>query len=117
MPLLWAIREVAVLHGIKCGSWLNAVYARCISRRKAVRSCITPLSAVDGRRITTIEGLQGKPAKAMQAARIKLQAPQCGYCRSGQIMSAAALLVQNPAPTDVDIDAAMSTRALSDGVW
>jgi len=73
-----------------------------------IRSCITPLAAVEGRHITTIEGLQGKPAKAVQAAWVKLQVPQCGYCQSGQIMSAAALLAQNAKPSDADIDAAMS---------
>jgi isoquinoline 1-oxidoreductase alpha subunit len=73
-----------------------------------IRSCVTPLAAVAGRHVTTIEGLQGKPAKAIQAAWVKHQVPQCGYCQSGQIMSATALLAHNPAPTDADIDAAMS---------
>jgi isoquinoline 1-oxidoreductase alpha subunit len=75
---------------------------------KATRSCVTPLSSVAGRKVTTIEGLQSKQAKAVQAAWIELQVPQCGYCQSGQVMSATALLEKTPAPTDADIDAAMS---------
>jgi isoquinoline 1-oxidoreductase alpha subunit len=73
-----------------------------------IRSCITPLSSVDGKSVTTIEGLESKPAKAVQAAWVQLQVPQCGYCQSGQIMSATALLESNAAPTDSDIDGAMS---------
>jgi len=75
---------------------------------KAIRSCVAPLSTVAGRKVTTIEGLVSSPAKAVQAAWVKLQVPQCGYCQSGQIMSATALLETNPAPTDADIDSAMS---------
>jgi isoquinoline 1-oxidoreductase alpha subunit len=67
-----------------------------------------PLSAVAGRQITTIEGLQSSAAKAVQAAWVKIQVPQCGYCQSGQVMSATALLEKNPAPTDADIDSAMN---------
>jgi isoquinoline 1-oxidoreductase alpha subunit len=67
-----------------------------------------PLTAVTGKRVLTIEGLSGKPAKAVQAAWVRLQVPQCGYCQSGQIMSATALLEKNPAPSDADIDGAMS---------
>ena len=72
------------------------------------RSCQTPVSAAAGRRITTIEGLDGHAARAVQAAWRELQVPQCGYCQSGQIMSAAALLAGNPAPSDDEIDAAMA---------
>ncbi|SIT44386.1 Isoquinoline 1-oxidoreductase subunit alpha (modular protein) [Paraburkholderia piptadeniae] len=109
MPLLWAIREVAGLHGTKFGCGMAQCGACTVHLEgQPIRSCITPLSAVEGRHVTTIEGLQGKPAKAVQAAWVKLQVPQCGYCQSGQIMSAAALLAQNPKPTDADIDAAMS---------
>jgi isoquinoline 1-oxidoreductase alpha subunit len=75
---------------------------------RATRSCVLPLSSVTGREVTTIEGLQSVSAKAVQAAWIKLQVPQCGSCQSGQVMSATALLEQNAAPTDTDIDAAMS---------
>jgi isoquinoline 1-oxidoreductase subunit alpha len=109
MPLLWAIREVAGLHGTKFGCGMAQCGACTVHLEgQAIRSCVTPVAAVAGRRVTTIEGLQGKAAQAVQAEWIKLQVPQCGYCQSGQIMSAAALLAQNPAPTDADIDAAMS---------
>jgi len=109
MPLLWAIREVAGLPGTKFGCGM-ALCGACTVHLdgKAVRSCVTPLSSVAGRNVTTIEGLATPPAKAVQAAWIKLQVPQCGYCQSGQIMSATALLEKNPAPTDADIDSAMS---------
>jgi isoquinoline 1-oxidoreductase subunit alpha len=109
MPLLWAVREVAGLTGTKFGCGM-AMCGACTVHLdgKAVRSCVTPLSSVAGRKVTTIEGLQGKPAKAVQAAWIELQVPQCGYCQSGQIMSATALLETNASPTDADIDSAMS---------
>ncbi len=109
MPLLWAVREIAGLTGTKFGCGM-AMCGACTVHLdgKAVRSCVTPLSSVGGRKVTTIEGLQGKPAKAVQAAWIELQVPQCGYCQSGQIMSASALLETNASPTDADIDSAMS---------
>ena len=109
MPLLWAVREVAGLHGTKFGCGM-ALCGACTVHLdgKAIRSCVTPLSAVAGRQVTTIEGLQSKQAVAVQAAWIDLQVPQCGYCQSGQIMSATALLETNRAPTDADIDSAMS---------
>ena len=109
MPLLWVLREVAGLHGTKFGCGM-ALCGACTVHLdgKATRSCVTPLSSVAGRAVTTIEGLQSKQAKAVQAAWIELQVPQCGYCQSGQVMSATALLEKTPAPTDADIDAAMS---------
>jgi isoquinoline 1-oxidoreductase alpha subunit len=109
MPLLWAIREVAGLPGTKfgCGMALCGACTVHVDGR-ATRSCVLPVSAVAGREVTTIEGLQSASAKAVQAEWIKLQVPQCGYCQSGQVMSATALLEQNRAPTDTDIDAAMS---------
>ena len=109
MPLLWAIRELAGLPGTKFGCGM-ALCGACTVHvdGEAVRSCVTPLSTVAGKHVTTIEGLQSKSAKAVQAAWIELQVPQCGYCQSGQIMSATALLEKNAAPTDADIDAAMS---------
>jgi isoquinoline 1-oxidoreductase alpha subunit len=109
MPLLWAIREVAGLHGTKFGCGM-AMCGACTVHLdgQAVRSCVMPLSAAAGRQVTTIEGLQSKQAKAVQAAWIDLQVPQCGYCQSGQIMSATALLEKNSTPTDADIDGAMS---------
>jgi len=109
MPLLWAVREVAALHGTKFGCGMALCGACTVHvEGQAIRSCVTPLSAVAGKHVTTIEGLKGRPAKAVQAAWIELQVPQCGYCQSGQVMSATALLEKNAAPTDADIDAAMS---------
>jgi isoquinoline 1-oxidoreductase alpha subunit len=109
MPLLWAVREFAGLTGTKFGCGM-ALCGACTVHLdgKAIRSCITPLSTVAGRKVTTIEGLASAPAKAVQSAWVKLQVPQCGYCQSGQIMSATALLETNAAPTDDDIDSAMS---------
>jgi len=109
MPLLWAVREVAGLHGTKFGCGMSLCGACTVHLDgAAVRSCVLPLSAVAGRHVTTIEGLKSARAKAVQTAWIDLQVPQCGYCQSGQVMSATALLEKNPAPTDADIDAAMS---------
>jgi isoquinoline 1-oxidoreductase subunit alpha len=109
MPLLWAIREQAGLHGTKFGCGAAQCGACTVHLEgQATRSCVLPLAAIAGKRITTIEGLKSRPAQAVQAAWIKLQVPQCGYCQSGQIMSATALLEQNPAPSDADIDAAMN---------
>ncbi len=109
MPLLWALREVAGLTGTKFGCGM-ALCGACTVQLDgtATRSCVMPLSAAAGRNVTTIEGLKSKQAKAVQAAWIELQVPQCGYCQSGQVMSATALLEKNPAPTDADIDVAMS---------
>ena len=109
MPLLWAVREVAGLPGTKFGCGI-AMCGACTVHLDgvAIRSCVMPLASVANRQVTTIEGLEGVPGKAVQAAWIKLQVPQCGYCQSGQIMSATALLSKSPAPTDADIDAAMS---------
>lgn len=109
MPLLWALREVAGLHGTKFGCGM-ALCGACTVHvdGQATRSCVMPLSAVAGRVVTTIEGLQSRAAKAVQAAWIDLQVPQCGYCQSGQVMSASALIEKNASPTDADIDVAMS---------
>lgn len=109
MPLLWALREVAGLHGTKFGCGM-ALCGACTVHLdgQAIRSCVMPLSAVAGRAVTTIEGLQSSAAKAVQAAWVDLQVPQCGYCQSGQVMSATALLEKNASPTDADIDGAMS---------
>jgi isoquinoline 1-oxidoreductase subunit alpha len=118
MPLLWAVREVAGLPGTKFGCGMAQCGACTVHLEgKAIRSCVTPLSAVTGKNITTIEGLQSKPAKAVQAAWVKLQVPQCGYCQSGQIMSAAALLEANSTPSDADIDSAMSGNICRCGTY
>lgn len=108
-PLLWALRDHLELTGTKYGCGM----AQCGSCTvhldgQAIRSCVTPISAVAGKEITTIEGVSSKAAKAVQAAWDKLDVVQCGYCQSGQIMSAAALLSSNPKPNDKDIDTAMS---------
>jgi isoquinoline 1-oxidoreductase alpha subunit len=109
MPLLWAIRETAGLTGTKFGCGI-AMCGACTVHLdgQPIRSCVTPLASVAGRRITTIEGLHSAAGKAVQTAWIELQVPQCGYCQSGQIMSAAALLENNPAPSDAEINGAMS---------
>ncbi|GAA4330945.1 (2Fe-2S)-binding protein [Pigmentiphaga soli] len=109
MPLLWAVRELAGLHGTKFGCGMAQCGACTVHiDGQPTRSCIMPVAAVAGRQVTTIEGLQSRPARAIQAAWVTHQVPQCGYCQSGQIMSATALLEHNPAPTDADIDAAMN---------
>jgi isoquinoline 1-oxidoreductase subunit alpha len=103
------VRELAGLPGTKFGCGM-ALCGACTVHLdgQPIRSCVMPVSAVAGRQVTTIEGLQSQPAKAVQAAWIALQVPQCGYCQSGQVMSATALLEKNTTPTDADIDAAMS---------
>jgi isoquinoline 1-oxidoreductase subunit alpha len=109
MPLLWALRESAGLHGTKfgCGMALCGACTVHVNDRP-IRSCITPVATVAGKQVRTIEGLGSKPARAVQDAWVELQVPQCGYCQSGQIMSATALLESNKSPSDADIDAAMS---------
>ena len=118
MPLLWAIREIAGLHGTKFGCGM-ALCGACTVHLdgQAVRSCVTPLSSVAGRQVRTIEGLESKQAKAVQAAWIELQVPQCGYCQSGQVMSATALLASKPDPSDADIDAAMAGNICRCGTY
>jgi len=109
-PLLWVLRDALHLTGTKYGCGI-ALCGACVVHvdGQPVRSCSTPLSAVAGKRITTIEGVDsGKIGKAVQSAWQKLDVVQCGYCQSGQIMSAVALLSQNSKPTDADIDAAMA---------
>ena len=118
MPMLWALREVAGLHGTKFGCGMALCGACTIHLDgQAVRSCVLPLASVANRQVTTIEGLQSPQAKAVQASWISLQVPQCGYCQSGQIMSATALLEKNAAPTDADIDAAMSGNICRCGTY
>ncbi|WP_397423373.1 (2Fe-2S)-binding protein [Phenylobacterium sp.] len=106
-PLLWAIRDDAGLTGTKFGCGIGQCGACTVHvNGEAVRSCLTPISSVAGQSVTTIEGLGGE--HVLQKAWIETQAPQCGYCQSGQIMQAAALLKSKPKPTDADIDAAMA---------
>ena len=108
-PLLWAIRDDLGLKGTKFGCGIGACGACTVHvDGQAVRSCVTPVSAVAGAKVVTIEGLDPKGAHPLQTAWIATQAPQCGYCQSGQIMQAAALLAATPRPTDAEIDAAMN---------
>ncbi len=109
MPLLWALRDVLGLTGTKFGCGM-ALCGACTVHLEGqpVRSCVTPVSAVKGREITTIEGLASRAGDFLQKAWIAEEVPQCGYCQSGQLMAAAALLATKPRPTDADIDRAMS---------
>ena len=109
MPLLWVLRDVIGLTGTKyaCGISLCGACTVHVDG-EAVRSCVMPVSAAVGKRITTIEGLSADSSHPVQRAWIELDVPQCGYCQSGQIMAAAALLAKTPKPTDADIDRAMS---------
>ncbi len=107
-PLLWALRDTLGLTGTKFGCGMALCGACTVHLEGApIRSCITPVSAAAGKRVTTIEGLNSRAGKAVQAAWEKLDVVQCGYCQSGQIMSAAALLTGKPKPTDAEINAAM----------
>ena len=104
-PLLWAIRDHAGLTGTKfgCGAALCGACTVHVEGR-AVRSCSMPLGEAEGKRITTIEGLSVERSHPLQQAWVAEQVPQCGYCQPGMIMAAAALLAENPKPTDADID-------------
>jgi isoquinoline 1-oxidoreductase alpha subunit len=118
MPLLWVIRDFAGLTGTKFGCGMAQCGACTIHLDgTAVRSCVLPVSAVAGKKITTIEGLSPDRSHPVQKAWIEHQVPQCGYCQSGQIMSAAALLKGNPKPTDTDIDAAMQGNICRCGTY
>ena len=109
MPLLWALREVIGMTGTKYGCGIAACGACTVHiDGLPVRSCSMPVSAVGNKRITTIEGLSADTSHAVQKAWLALDVPQCGYCQSGQIMAAVALLNRKPKPTDKDIDDAMS---------
>jgi isoquinoline 1-oxidoreductase alpha subunit len=107
-PLLWVLRESLGLTGTKYGCGMAQCGACTVHLDgRAVRSCVLPLATVAGRRVTTIEGLAGNPGQALTQAWIENDVPQCGYCQTGQIMSAAVLLAENATPTDDDIDACM----------
>jgi len=118
MPLLWVIRDFAGLKGTKFGCGISQCGACTVHLEGTpVRSCQLPVSAAAGRKITTIEGLSENNDHAVQKAWIKEQVPQCGYCHSGQIMSAAALLSHNPHPTDQEIDTAMQGNICRCGTY
>jgi isoquinoline 1-oxidoreductase alpha subunit len=119
MPLLWALREELQLTGTKFGCGM-ALCGACTVHLDgvAVRACSTPLSAAAGKKITTIEGVSAnKTGRAVQAAWTKIDVPQCGYCQSGQIMSACALLAEKKKPSDTDIDNAMSGNICRCGTY
>ncbi|HYC02255.1 MAG TPA: (2Fe-2S)-binding protein [Azospirillaceae bacterium] len=116
MPLLWALRDILNLTGTKYGCGVAQCGACTIHLDgQPVRACATPLAAAEGAKVTTIEGLGGD--HPVQKAWVEAQVPQCGYCQSGQIMSAAALLAQNPKPADADIDAAMEGNLCRCGTY
>jgi isoquinoline 1-oxidoreductase alpha subunit len=117
-PLLWVLRDALGLIGTKygCGA---AQCGACVVHAggEAIRSCVTPVAAIREREVVTIEGLSPDGGHPLQKAWRELQVPQCGYCQSGQIMSAAALLARNPAPTDDDIDRSMAGNICRCGTY
>jgi isoquinoline 1-oxidoreductase alpha subunit len=117
-PLLWALREQLGLTGTKFGCGM-ALCGACTVHVDgyAVRSCVTPVKAVEGKRVTTIEGLSSDLSHPVQRAWLQVQVPQCGYCQPGQMMSAAALLAVNANPSDADIDDAMAGNLCRCGTY
>lgn len=112
MPLLWALRDELRLVGTKFGCGIAQCGACTVLIDGAPsRSCVTPLSAVSDAKITTIEGVDGPEAEAVRSAWVGIDVPQCGYCQSGQVLAATALLRSNPSPSDADIDEAMRGNA------
>jgi len=117
-PLLWVLRGELKLVGSKFGCGIGLCGACTVHLDgAALRSCVTPLSAVREREVTTIEGLHGKEAEALRHALTEIDVVQCGYCQPGQLMSAAALLKKKPRPSDEDIDAAMSGNICRCGTY
>ena len=118
MPLLWVLRDTLNMTGTKFGCGMALCGACTVHiNGEATRSCITPISAVSGKKITTIEGLSDEGNHPVQQAWIEVDVPQCGYCQSGQIMSAAALITRKPNPTDSDIDDFMSGNICRCGTY
>jgi aerobic-type carbon monoxide dehydrogenase small subunit (CoxS/CutS family) len=118
MPLLWVLRDTLNLTGTKFGCGMALCGACTVHiNGEAMRSCVTPVSQVAGKRVTTIEGLSKDNSHPVQRAWIEEDVPQCGYCQSGQIMSAVALLAKKPRPTDADIDDAMSGNICRCGTY
>src|SRR3989454_10936834 len=118
MPLLWALRDVVGLTGTKFGCGMALCGACTVHVDGApVRSCVTPVSAAEGKRVITIEGLSARTDHPVQQAWIELDVAQCGYCQSGQLMSAAGLLARKPNPTDADIDDAMAGNICRCGTY
>jgi len=118
MPLLWVLRDTLALTGTKYGCGMSLCGACTVHiDGQAVRSCVTPIANAVGKKVTTIEGLSPNVSHPLQLAWIQNNVPQCGYCQSGQIMQAAALLKQKPKPTDADIDAAMKSNICRCGTY
>jgi aerobic-type carbon monoxide dehydrogenase small subunit (CoxS/CutS family) len=118
MPLLWVLRDTLDLTGTKFGCGMALCGACTVHiNGEAARSCITPVASVQGKKVTTIEGLSADGSHPVQQAWIAEDVPQCGYCQSGQIMSAVALLAKKPKPTDADIDDAMSGNICRCGTY
>jgi aerobic-type carbon monoxide dehydrogenase small subunit (CoxS/CutS family) len=118
MPLLWVLRDTLGLTGTKFGCGLGQCGACTVHLdAAAVRACTTAVSAASGKKITTIEGLSPNSSHPLQVAWVAEQVPQCGYCQSGQIMSAAAMLAKTPRPTDAQIDSAMAGNICRCGTY
>jgi isoquinoline 1-oxidoreductase alpha subunit len=118
MPLLWALRDELEQCGTKFGCGVGLCGACTVHQDGVpVRSCVTPVSAVAGKSVVTIEGLAASPLHPLQQAWLELDVPQCGYCQAGQIMTAAALLKKNPNPSDAEIDTAMDGNLCRCGTY
>ena len=118
MPLLWALRDLIKLTGTKYGCGIAQCGACTIHiNGQPARACVTPVSAAVGKAVTTIEGLRGAVAEAVQSSWAALDVPQCGYCQSGQVMSAVALLSANATPSDADINTAMQGNLCRCGAY
>lgn len=118
MPLLWALRDVLGLTGTKYGCG-QALCGACVVHLDgdAVRACVTPVRRAEGRSVTTIEGLSADGSHPLQRAWVELAVPQCGFCQSGQIMTAAALLAKRPKPSDAEIDQSLSGNLCRCGTY
>jgi len=118
MPLLWVLRDTLGMTGTKFGCGMALCGACTVHLNgQAIRSCITPVSSIAGKNITTIEGLSADSSHAVQRAWVENDVPQCGYCQSGQIMAASSLLAKNPKPTDADIDEVMKGNLCRCGTY
>jgi isoquinoline 1-oxidoreductase subunit alpha len=118
MPLLWVIREVLNLPGTKYGCGMSLCGACTVHvNGEIARACVTPIAEVNGKQITTIEGLSANGTHPLQKAWMEVDVAQCGYCQAGQIMAAAALLKKNPKPTDAQIDSAMDANICRCGTY
>ena len=118
MPVLWVLRDALNMTGTKFGCGMALCGACTVHvNGDAIRSCITPISSVAGKKVTTIEGLSATSSHPVQKAWVEIDVPQCGYCQSGQIMSAAALIAKTPKPTDAQIDDAMTGNLCRCGTY